>query len=467
MIALYNKETNNNNNNNKIPNNINTFFSKTRRLINKSSTGLVDDQGRNRGFLQQPSDILEEMSKYFKYISEKGIANLANYHYSGVDNSFCGNKFLKHWWNYCVNFTPLWLAPNIITLVGLLCNIGMYLIMYINCPTLEEGAPRWCYFAVAFLIFAYQTLDNVDGKQARKTKSSSPLGELFDHVCDALSVAMFAIVMSATLRIGPYWTFFSFIVGMWPFYLAHWEEYHAGILVMGEFNGPTEAQVLFMIIEIITGIFGSEFWTYGTSTSVGIIATVFVSIGAVVTCLQNFSNTYKLENRMAFSKCLLQLTPICLFTGLIVIWASVSSLITEQPHLFIMTLGILFAYIQSRYITQRVCHDDCSLFYPVFVPIIIVVFNSILAASGHVLVSEIVALWILFSIACAQFLIFSYFTTQQLCDHLNIKVFTIPYPSNDAPSKEYKNSLLPMEDGSSYVSTNTEDEFNPNEIEEI
>ncbi|KAM9982679.1 hypothetical protein ACTFIZ_007210 [Dictyostelium cf. discoideum] len=409
------------------------------------------------------------MSKYFKYISEKGITNLANYHYSGVDNSFCGNKFLKHWWNYCVNFTPLWLAPNIITLVGLLCNIGMYLIMYVHCPTLTEEAPRWCYFAVAFLIFAYQTLDNVDGKQARKTKSSSPLGELFDHVCDALSVAMFAIVMSATLRIGPYWTFFSFIVGMWPFYLAHWEEYHAGILVMGEFNGPTEAQVLFMIIEIITGIFGSNFWTYGTSTSVGIIATVFVSIGAVVTCLQNFSNTYKLENRMVFSKCLLQLTPICLFTALIVIWASVSSLITEQPHLFIMTLGILFGYIQSRYITQRVCHDDCSLFYPIFIPIIIVVFNSILASSDFYSVNETVALWILFSIACAQFLLFSYFTTQQLCDHLKIKVFTIPYPSNSGigPSQEYENSLLSqMEEGSSSIGNSTDD-INPSEIEEI
>jgi hypothetical protein len=27
----------------------------------------------------------------------------------------------------------------------------------------------------------YQTLDALDGKQARRTKTSSPLGELFDH----------------------------------------------------------------------------------------------------------------------------------------------------------------------------------------------------------------------------------------------------------------------------------------------
>jgi phosphatidylglycerophosphate synthase len=34
-----------------------------------------------------------------------------------------------------------------------------------------------------------QTLDAMDGKQARRTGSSSPLGELLDHgVCDAIEI---------------------------------------------------------------------------------------------------------------------------------------------------------------------------------------------------------------------------------------------------------------------------------------
>jgi phosphatidylglycerophosphate synthase len=36
-------------------------------------------------------------------------------------------------------------------------------------------------------MWIYSTLDAVDGKQARKTKSSSPLGQLFDHGCDSFS----------------------------------------------------------------------------------------------------------------------------------------------------------------------------------------------------------------------------------------------------------------------------------------
>lgn len=30
-------------------------------------------------------------------------------------------------------------------------------------------------------LFMYQSLDAIDGKQARRTQTSGPLGELFDH----------------------------------------------------------------------------------------------------------------------------------------------------------------------------------------------------------------------------------------------------------------------------------------------
>ena len=36
-------------------------------------------------------------------------------------------------------------------------------------------------------------MDNVDGKQARKTGSSSPLGMIMDHGCDAFGVSFFTL----------------------------------------------------------------------------------------------------------------------------------------------------------------------------------------------------------------------------------------------------------------------------------
>lgn len=41
--------------------------------------------------------------------------------------------------------------------------------------------PSAAYLACGYCLWVYQTLDAVDGKQARRTGSSTPLGQLFDH----------------------------------------------------------------------------------------------------------------------------------------------------------------------------------------------------------------------------------------------------------------------------------------------
>lgn len=55
---------------------------------------------------------------------------------------------------------------------------------------LSPCAPRWLYFTWAIGLFIYQSLDAIDGKQARRTGTSGPLGELFDHGCDALNTTV-------------------------------------------------------------------------------------------------------------------------------------------------------------------------------------------------------------------------------------------------------------------------------------
>jgi hypothetical protein len=36
----------------------------------------------------------------------------------------------------------------------------------------------------------YQSLDAIDGKQARRTGMAGPLGEMFDHGCDAINTTV-------------------------------------------------------------------------------------------------------------------------------------------------------------------------------------------------------------------------------------------------------------------------------------
>ena len=59
---------------------------------------------------------------------------------------------------------------------------------------------------VSVCTFVYQTLDNMDGKQARRTGTSSPLGLLMDHGvrCRANSSEVFRISVFKHLI---YWVF--------------------------------------------------------------------------------------------------------------------------------------------------------------------------------------------------------------------------------------------------------------------
>ena len=83
---------------------------------------------------------------------------------------------------------PLWVAPNLLTLVGFLCCVAHFLLLTVydydfTAATTgnEHPIPRWAWLAVAALLFLSHTLDGIDGKQARRTGTSSPIGELFDH----------------------------------------------------------------------------------------------------------------------------------------------------------------------------------------------------------------------------------------------------------------------------------------------
>jgi len=51
----------------------------------------------------------------------------------------------------------------------------------------------------------YTWLDCLDGKQARRTGTSSPLGQLFDHGCDALSVNLLLSMVGCSMGVGCGW----------------------------------------------------------------------------------------------------------------------------------------------------------------------------------------------------------------------------------------------------------------------
>lgn len=81
-------------------------------------------------------------------------------------------------------------------------------------------------------MFIYQTLDGIDGKQARRTGTNNPLGELFDHGCDAVST--FIVALAGTCAVGlnnyPYLLLGFVLCIEFVNYIYHWQTYVSGCL---------------------------------------------------------------------------------------------------------------------------------------------------------------------------------------------------------------------------------------------
>jgi hypothetical protein len=115
---------------------------------------------------------------------------------------------------------------RVIDAAGLICVVISLVVHWSWAPTLKEEAPWWVYALNGFALWAYQILDALDGKQARRTGTSSPLGLVFDHGCDSINTCFSALLMCSTLCIGSdYRLIIVWAMGAIVFYLQTMEEY--------------------------------------------------------------------------------------------------------------------------------------------------------------------------------------------------------------------------------------------------
>ena len=90
--------------------------------------------------------------------------------------------------NLNLKFYPRWLPPNVLTLGGFLILISSFILVSIydynfNSNTFgskqeEETIPNWIWLICSIATFLAHLLDGTDGKQARRTGSCGPTGEL-------------------------------------------------------------------------------------------------------------------------------------------------------------------------------------------------------------------------------------------------------------------------------------------------
>ncbi len=166
--------------------------------------------------------------------------------------------------NKLVSWLPESIAPNTITLFGFFHSLLPAVILYTAIgASLFGDVPTWFIFFQAWCFFAYRMLDEMDGKQARRTGNSSPLGLIFDHGCDAMTVGIQTLIFMRILQVGDNLIANYQLIGSYfAFHLATLEEYYVGTMIMPRFNQISDGSVVIIGAAIVTGcIGGNTVWT--------------------------------------------------------------------------------------------------------------------------------------------------------------------------------------------------------------
>ncbi|KAF9894317.1 hypothetical protein FE257_007820 [Aspergillus nanangensis] len=293
-------------------------------------------------------------------LSDDILLPLKSYKYSSVDKSYISRYILKHYWNAFVEILPLWLAPNMVTLLGFLFIIGNVFLIEIYMPDLIGPGPSWLYYSFALGMWMYSTLDNVDGKQARRTGTSSGLGELFDHGIDSLNCTMASLLETAAMGLG------STQLGAWTalvpclaMYFSTWETYHTHTLYLGYINGPTEGLLVAIGIMIASGWYGPQIWSqpivgflnypqiFGNNSVkdlwIPFLILSFV-VGHLPGCVLNVIEARRKQN-LPILPIFKEWVPMIVFTGCNAAWlfSPYSTVLTEN-HLVLYCWAITFVF---------------------------------------------------------------------------------------------------------------------------
>jgi len=228
---------------------------------------------------EKQETVIKSLSTDGYYLNENARKQLHKYQYNGADLSLLYQYILSPLAAFLVDtVVPKSVAPNTVTSIGLIWMITSYWFYWFYVPTLEitrndddddeesfgSVPPRWIFLWNGIALLAYQTLDNMDGKQARKTQSSSPLGLLFDHGCDAINSifgsANVIIGMSLTPRENMFEIWLLIFGPFAMFYITTWDQFYTGKLIMPIINGPSEGLFAAAVLSFVSYWSGCQYW---------------------------------------------------------------------------------------------------------------------------------------------------------------------------------------------------------------
>ncbi|GAB7354715.1 hypothetical protein MBLNU459_g5131t1 [Dothideomycetes sp. NU459] len=380
-------------------------------------------------------------------LSEDVLVHLKSYKYSSVDKSPISKYVLKHYWNFCVELLPLWLAPNMVTLLGffaILANVGLLELLD---PGLTGQGPSWLFCSYAAGVWIYSTLDNIDGKQARRTGTSSPLGELFDHGIDSLNCTLASLLETSAMALGPTRLgAFTALVPCIPMFFSTWETYHTHTLYLGYINGPTEGLILASTIMLMSAIYGPGVWSeplaklFGNEKLLGSVSIVDIwapillvslVLAHIPDCVMNVIRARRAKN-LPIAPVFLEWTPMAVFVSSLCAWlGSPHSHLLSDNHLTLLclTLSFVFGRMTTKIILAHLTRQPFPYWTMMLAPLVGGAALVNLPVLGLPAVSADFELWYLsgfFIFALIAYSRWAILVINAICDYLGINCLTIP-----------------------------------------
>eukprot|EP00048_Salpingoeca_helianthica_P020536 m.7045 g.7045 ORF g.7045 m.7045 type:complete len:402 (-) comp4937_c1_seq1:39-1244(-) len=388
-----------------------------------------------------------------QYLNRADLEGFEKYAYHGVDTSPLAIYVMKPFWNFCVNvLTPIWLAPNLMTFIGFLLILSNVLILWVYDPDFRACSgssfgdiPSWVFFYCAFAQFVGHQLDGMDGTQARRTRTSSPIGELFDHGLDSMGCFLQPLASISCLGmcgvINEDNSFFVLWAIMISFFLTHFEKYNTGVLFLPWTYDLS--QLLVAAVFLLTGFYGIEMWNIPfslvtfevTAGYIVFLASVLSAVFSLLLCLYHIVHAHSCQKRGCILHTLpppkwpllTAVAPLLVLVALIAvsaIWKFLSPANIAATHLrvFMLLFGVLFSNITCRLIMCQMSSRPYRLLQLLPAPLLLIV---PLALSGFA--NEEFLLYSYFIVATAAHIHYGVGVVQELCEFWHIACFTIPY----------------------------------------
>lgn len=367
------------------------------------------------------------MNKKICYSSIRGISledkeermlNLKNYKYVSVDKSVINNYFLNNIWEKMVCILPMWIAPNVLTVTGSLFILYACLLNIYYDYELLGNAPAFIYYNNAICLLIYMTFDAIDGKQARRTNSSSPLGQLFDHGIDSIVATLSTIMFTSAMGIGcSFESFMLLFCFKCIFYFVSFEEFFTHSFVLGRFSGPTESILLGVFVFMISAIFKPSCWSIFIKKQMYVQCSILSFIGFIfiilkfITCI--ISSVKNMKTGSKLSMFINAIIPIVFYICFYIYFRQISSML--EYYVLFLTEIFNFSIVLLEMSYAHLTKSEIPISWPsigLFVACVYLKYKDIY-------------LYCIFLISFLSYCLIVLGIINEICDFLDICCFTI------------------------------------------